>query len=368
MTTTASAPPAASVETPRRGERIELTDVTVAYGSSRVVDGLSLTIGAGEFFTLLGPSGCGKTTTLRLVAGLLGTSTGSVRIGDRDVTRVPVHRRGIAMVFQNYALMPHLTVRQNVGYGLRMRGIRRRERDRQSDAALERVGLTGFGDRYPAQLSGGQQQRVGLARAVAVRSSIMLLDEPLSNLDTTLRQQMCGELRDLQRDLGVTILYVTHDRSEALAMSDRIGVMSAGRVLEIGTPSELYQRPQHAQTARLLGDVNEFDAIGAGDAVIAASGHRLPVGVPADAATIRIGVRPEHVLVGELPDGAVALDGLVAHVEFGGTHLSVTAEVDGLGAPIAARLAVDAPTRPAVGQRTRLGWHASDTLVFRDAE
>lgn len=351
-----------------RGKSIRLEGVSASYGTHAVVDRLSLTVGAGEFFTLLGPSGCGKTTTLRLVAGLIRPSAGKIALGDRDVTQTPVHKRAVAMVFQNYALMPHLSVLDNVAYGLASAGVGRRERRAQAQHALKKVGLDGFDERYPAQLSGGQQQRVGLARAVAVGSGVMLLDEPLSNLDTSLRQQMCLELRDLQRDLGVTILYVTHDRSEALSMSDRIAVMSEGHVIGLGTPSDLYDAPADAATARMLGDVNEVRGTAKGGALRVG-----PATLPVDVADgpILLGVRPERVTIarsGGTPGaGLVALSGTVRWTEYGGSHRDVAVDVPGVERPIVARIAAEESAPHPAGTQVNVVWRTQDTLLLREA-
>ena len=350
-----------------RGESIRLESVSVSYGAVTVLESLSLAVGAGEFFTLLGPSGCGKTTTLRLVAGLLGPSAGRIWLGDRDVTRTPVHRRGIAMVFQNYALMPHLSVRENVGYGLRRRGLPRHEQQQRTEAALARVGLAGYGDRHPAELSGGQQQRVGLARAVAVESGGMLLDEPLSNLDTSLRQEMCIELRELQQQLGVTILYVTHDRSEALSMSDRIAVMSDGQVLSLGTPQELYTQPGSRYTARMLGDVNELRGEWSGSGVVVAGtgvGAAAPDGATGPA---RIGVRPEHLaVVGGPPPGDLnALPGKVRHTEYGGAMTTVLVALADSDQVVSARVPSSAAAADwEEGDQVSVCWRPEHTMVF----
>ncbi len=232
---------------------IEVADLTKSFGPTRAVGPISLAINAGEFVSLLGPSGCGKTTTLRMVAGFEQPSGGVVRIAGADMHGVPVERRGIGMVFQSYALFPHLSVFDNIAFGLR---IKRQERDviaRAVGEALAMVGLEDYGARMPRQLSGGQQQRVALARALAVRPSVLLLDEPLSNLDLKLREQMRDEIRRLQKRLGITALYVTHDQGEAMAMSDRVAVMNRGLVEQIGTPREVYERPASVFVARFIG-------------------------------------------------------------------------------------------------------------------
>ena len=222
-------------------------------GAIKALDRVSLDIGAGEFFALLGPSGCGKTTTLRLVAGFETPDEGRIVVGGRDVTEMPVHRREMGVIFQSYALFPHRTVAENVAFGLRMRKIPRQEIDRRVAAALAQVALTGLEGRRPAQLSGGQQQRVALARAIVIEPPVLLCDEPLGALDRRLRQQMQFELKQLQKQLGVTLLFVTHDQEEALALSDRIAVMNAGRIEQVGAPVEIYERPRTRFVAGFIG-------------------------------------------------------------------------------------------------------------------
>src|ERR1700736_5292479 len=228
-------------------------------GIKRAVDGVELSIDAGEFFALLGPSGCGKTTTLRMIAGFETPDEGRIHVGGADVTDVPVHRRNLGMVFQSYALFPHRTVAENVAFGLRMRDVPKPDIERRVEAALALVALTGLEERKPGQLSGGQQQRVALARALVVEPPVLLCDEPLGALDRKLRQQMQFELKELQKRLGVTLVFVTHDQEEALAMSDRIAVMNRGRVEQVGAPTEIYERPRTRFVADFIGEINLLD-------------------------------------------------------------------------------------------------------------
>ena len=230
--------------------------LTRRYGAVTAVDDVSFTVGDGELFFLLGPSGCGKTTLLRTIAGFLSPDEGSIRLGDRDLVVTPPHRRDTAMVFQNYALWPHMTVSANVRYGLQLRRLARREVARRVGEVLEMVRMQDLGDRRPAQLSGGQQQRVALARALAVRPSLLLLDEPLSNLDARLRMEMRNELRRIHALTRVTTIYVTHDQKEALSMAGRMAVMKDGKVVQIGTPAEIYRRPATPFVARFMGRTN----------------------------------------------------------------------------------------------------------------
>ena len=235
---------------------VRLSHVSKRFGDDTVVDDVSLAVPRGSFTTLLGPSGCGKTTTLRLIAGFYEADGGDIHIGPRRVNDMPVHKRGAAMVFQDYALFPHMTVTENVGYGLRIGGVSKPEIARRVEETLSFLGLTGRGERFPNQLSGGQQQRVALARALVMSPEVLLLDEPLSNLDAKLRVSIRAELISIQRQLGITTIYVTHDQEEALAMSDWIAVMDRGEIVQWGTPWDLYYRPSTPFLADFLGTVN----------------------------------------------------------------------------------------------------------------
>jgi len=237
--------------------KIALRDVVKRFGAVTAVDRATLEIGDGELFTLLGPSGCGKTTLLRLVAGFWAADAGEIWFGQRRVDGLPPYQRNIGMVFQNYALWPHMTVRANITYGLRIRRLVRAEIDRRFVEGLRKVNLLGLEDRYPGQLSGGQQQRVALARALVLNPDILLLDEPLSNLDAKIRVQVRAEIRKLQKELGITTVYVTHDQEEALSLSDRVAVMREGRIVQTATPKHLYERPATRFVADFVG-VNNF--------------------------------------------------------------------------------------------------------------
>src|SRR4051812_11566607 len=259
---------------------LEIAGARKAFGSVRAVDGIDLTVQKGEFFALLGPSGCGKTTLLRVIAGIYPIDAGSLTLNGRDITRTPMHRRNLAMVFQSYALFPHLTAFDNVAFGLRSRKLPRDEISRRVGEALALVRLESLASRYPAQLSGGQQQRVALARALAVRPDLLLLDEPLSNLDARLRDEMRIEIRDLQRRLGLTTILVTHDIDEAFTMSDRIGVMRDGRIIQVGRAAEIYHAPADRFVANFVGPTNELKVTRLdGKSGLIAGG--LPVQLPA---------------------------------------------------------------------------------------
>jgi ABC-type Fe3+/spermidine/putrescine transport system ATPase subunit len=287
----------AEANTPSPALRLE--GIGFAFGNSPVVSDINLRLAAGTFLSLLGPSGGGKTTLLKLIGGYLRPTKGHIFLRECDVTPLPPERRDIGMVFQNYALFPHLTARANVSFGLEMRRVPRAERQRRVESMLDRVGLTASErSRRPVQLSGGQQQRVALARALVIEPIVLLLDEPLANLDRQLREQLRGELKELQRRSGVTTLLVTHDRDEALTLADRVGVLAAGRLLQVGTPEEVYQRPSCPFVARLLGDANFF-TIGSvePDQVLLDGGlalHRTPGGGINWRIGDRVMVRPEH--------------------------------------------------------------------------
>jgi iron(III) transport system ATP-binding protein len=257
--------------------RIAVTNVTKRFGSLEAVSRVSLAIEDGELFTLLGPSGCGKTTLLRLLGGFYFPDEGEIRFGDRVVNGVPPYERHIGMVFQNYALWPHMTVLQNVAYGLKLRKLPRAEIAERIAGGLRKVNLTGLESRYPGQLSGGQQQRVALARALVLNPGILLLDEPLSNLDAKIRIQVRAEIRKLQKELEITTVYVTHDQEEALSLSDRIAVFDHGKILQVGRPKELYERPATRFVADFIGTNNMIEGAVRG---IDAARARLMVGTP----------------------------------------------------------------------------------------
>ena len=285
----------------RQGVVSALTPVNVAAA----VRDVSLTLRAGEFFTLLGPSGCGKTTTLRMIAGFEAPTRGEVLIQGRPMTHVPPHRRPVNMVFQNYALFPHLTVLQNVAFGLAVKRVPGPERDKRARAALELVRLPAMAERKPSQLSGGQQQRVALARALVNKPAVLLLDEPLGALDLLLRKEMQIELKHLQTQVGITFVYVTHDQEEALTMSDRIAVMNEGRVLQVDEPAALYEHPATRFVASFVGETNFLSArvlgYGAGTAELAVGGSSLALVVPVNGVrppageSVTLAVRPERV-------------------------------------------------------------------------
>ena len=283
--------------------RVVLREVTRRFGGVAAVDGISLDVRDGEFLTLLGPSGCGKTTTLRMIAGFLSPSRGQIFIDGEEVTRVPARRRDIGMVFQDYALFPHLTVAQNIGFGLRERRTPRRSRAERVRELMALVRLSGLEHRFPAELSGGQQQRVALARALAYTPRVLLMDEPLGALDLKLREAMQIELAQLQRRLGITTIYVTHDQHEAMTLSDRIAVMCDGRILQVGPSDEIYDRPRTAFVAGFVGKVNLLaGAVRAthGGECLVDVGEERPLGAWTEAPLrlgqrVQVALRPEHL-------------------------------------------------------------------------
>ena len=307
---------------------IDVAALTKRYGAATVVDRISFAAGEGEFLTFLGPSGCGKTTTLRCVGGFIAADSGEIRIEGKDMNGVPPHRRRLGMVFQNYALFPHLSAFENVAFGLRIRGIGREELARRTARALDMVRLGGLGDRYPKQLSGGQQQRVALARALVYEPRVLLLDEPLSNLDAKLRIEMRSEIRSLQRELGVTALYVTHDQEEALSVSDRVVVMNQGRIEQISSPWGLYNRPRTLFVASFVGTANILPARPAGENTVrVAETFDLPCAKGA-LGPGKLVARPEAVRIGPGNDRH-GVPGTVRAVTLLGATLRVDVEIAG---------------------------------------
>jgi len=337
-----------------------LDRLTKAYGEHLAVDALSLAVARGEFVSLLGPSGCGKTTTLQMIAGFVEPTAGAVTMNGRDLLAIPAAKRGLGIVFQNYALFPHMTVAENVAFGLEMRGIARAERTQRVAEVLALVGLAGLFERHPAQLSGGQQQRVALARALVIRPDLLLLDEPLSNLDAKLREEMQVELRRIQRAVGITTVMVTHDQAEALALSDRVVVMQAGRIEQDAEPLAAYEHPATGFVCDFLGKANLFtiEAIAAGGvATVGPLSIMLP---PALAKAARAGdrllVRPEKISFGDA--GAMALPATVAARVFQGNHWLYQLE-SALGPTLVIRQN-DGGACPAEGEHVHLTWRPDD--------
>ncbi|XWN30414.1 MAG: ABC transporter ATP-binding protein [Devosia sp.] len=344
---------------------LRLQNVTKAYGETVAVKDVSLTVGQGELVALLGPSGCGKTTTLRMVAGFVRASEGTIRIGDHDVTHVPPHKRNTGMVFQGYALFPHMKVAENVAFGLQMRKVSKSEAERRVAEALRLVRLEGYGERYPRQLSGGQQQRVALARALVVEPEVFLLDEPLSNLDAKLRHEVRLEIRQLQRALGLTTVFVTHDQEEALTVADRLVVMSEGVVEQIGTPEELYDKPQTPFVADFIGKSNIFEGVVTGERVFTTgAGAAMDLAAPHPEGPITVAVRPEKVRL--QPGGeAEGLPGAVVVTTFLGATLETVVRLDtGDTVTVHTQNTGEAVRRMQQGERVMVTWDPDATLVL----
>jgi spermidine/putrescine transport system ATP-binding protein len=308
------------------GGRVTLRDVALSFGGHKAVRGISLDVEAGEFFALLGGSGCGKTTTLRMIGGFEHPDSGSIAIDGVDVTGTPPEKRPITTVFQSYALFPHLTVADNVGFGLRFLKLSRSERKRRVTEALELVSMTARADAKPNKLSGGQQQRIALARALVLRPKVLLLDEPLGALDAKLRKSLQIELRRIQQEVGITFIHVTHDQEEALAMSDRVGVMRDGRLVQVATPQEMYHSPVDAGVADFLGTANILVLEGDPDQV-RVLGTRLDRTVEGPLAEWRAVVRPEHLrAVSRAQAGSDGVSGIVAGRAFHGSSTQLTVD------------------------------------------
>jgi iron(III) transport system ATP-binding protein len=354
--------------------RVECSHIELSYGTTRVLRDVSITVEPGEFFALLGPSGSGKSTLLRLIAGFNRHQSGRLLIGGRDVTGVPPWKRNVGMVFQNYALWPHMTVARNVAFGLEERRLPREEIRRKVDAALELVGLAGYAQRRPNQLSGGQQQRVALARTLAVEPQVLLLDEPLSNLDAKLRVAMRRELRRLHDRLGITTIFVTHDQEEALTMCDRIAVLDEGVLQQVGTPIELFDRPANRFVAQFVGSVNLFEGtVEAGRGPLfrspALGEVRLPPAVVASAqGPIEIAFRPHAVQLSPAdapaPADALHLEGVIEAGEFLGEFMRYEVRVG------SARVVADQPhawggERLAAGAPVSLAVPAREVRLIR---
>jgi putative spermidine/putrescine transport system ATP-binding protein/mannopine transport system ATP-binding protein len=354
----------------RAGE-VRVRGLVKRFGALTAVDGVDLDVEPGEFLALLGPSGSGKTTILMSIAGFDFPDAGSITIGGRDVTWAPPNRRDLGMVFQRYTLFPHMSVLENVAFPLKMRRVNRTEREARARAALDTVRLGALGDRKPSQLSGGQQQRVALARAIVYHPQVLLMDEPLSALDKNLREEMQIEIKHLQRELGVTVVFVTHDQTEALTMADRVTVLHGGRLQQIGTPRALYEAPETAFVAGFIGDTNFWPGSTQGDAP---AGAQVAVSldgagtVLATAATalragsaVRLAVRPERVRFAA--PGMPGPEGSVQETIYAGTLTTVLLQTAGplIRVCLPAGSGIDAPEP---GSRIALSWQPGDARVF----
>jgi iron(III) transport system ATP-binding protein len=349
---------------------VALRGLTLRYGDLAAVEELSLDVAGGELVALLGPSGCGKTTTLRLVAGFLKPEAGEIRVGDRVLSSpaavVAPERRRMAMIFQSYALWPHMTVAQNVAYGLRFKpDLPRADRDRRVRDMLQTVQLAGYEGRYPGELSGGQQQRVAVARALVVEPEILLLDEPLSNLDALLREEMRFEIRRLHEAFGITTLYVTHDQAEAMVISDRVAVLERGRIAQVGPPAEVFERPRSRFVAEFIGRTNLIEMVATGPGTVARGALRLRVGADdlKPGAPVAVSIRPHEIEVradaprpetaGDAPAGNV-LRAVVRRASYLGSTVDYQVDVEGsdvalrVTAPVSLRLRPGDPVTIAI--------------------
>ena len=357
---------------PQNERYLEVTGVSKRFGATVVLEALDLAVGRSEFVSLLGPSGCGKTTLLRLIAGLLKPDGGRLQVGGNDITRLAAHKRNIGVVFQNYALFPHLTVEQNVAFGLLAQRLPKAEIAAQVEHALGLVRMKAFADRRISGLSGGQQQRVAVARAIVVKPTLLLLDEPFSALDRKLRETMQIELRHLLRDLGITSIFVTHDQDEALVMSDRIAVMNEGRIEQLGTPGEIYRSPSSlhvmefvGQSTRLAGTVGKVSG-GIVEISTPLGVIRAPVGKngPREGAAVVVGVRPESMTLGERSSSDInqvraALEDIVFFGAKTALHFKAPGEDDRIQLEVA-RL----PAGLSLGAVVDLRWPINETMVY----
>ncbi|MFD2236516.1 ABC transporter ATP-binding protein [Aureimonas populi] len=351
---------------------LSLRALTKRYDGFTAVDSLDLDVARGELVAFLGPSGCGKSTSLRMIAGLTPATSGVISIDGRDVTAAPAFRRDIGLVFQSYALFPHMSVLQNVLFGLEMRKVPKAEAERRAREAIALVRLEGREDRRPAQLSGGQQQRVALARALVIRPSILLFDEPLSNLDAKLRDEMRVEIRQIQKRLGITSIFVTHDQVEALSMCDKVAVLNGGRLEQLGTPRDLYERPASAFVASFVGRSNRLSGTASGESVdIGGATLRTP---GAHSGAVEVMVRPHRIAMaakGEAPgetggEPRNRLSGTIRNASYSGDLLQY--EVAAAGQVIQVERVTQATQAPlADGMDVELSWLVSDTLVFEAA-
>ena len=362
------------------GCAVELQGVSKYYGSVAALEDISLQIRHGEFYTLLGPSGCGKTTTLNIIGGFIPLSAGTLRINGRLVHDDPPYRRNVNTVFQNYALFPHMTVAQNIGFGPRMRKVPQADIDRKVEEMLQLISLSGFGDRRPGQLSGGQQQRVALARALINEPDVLLLDEPLGALDLKIRKQLQGELRNIQRKVGITFVYVTHDQEEAMVLSDRLAVMDKGKVVQEGAPAVIYHRPANRFVASFIGESNFFDGtlrhVSGNEAWVELPGFVRPVRTqldqPVDAGTaVTIMVRPERMTWRLEDDGSLdnAGEAIVRKTAFLGMYSQIVADLTE-GTRVLIHETEAGESAPALdrllGERIVIGWQVPDGHLLRE--
>ncbi len=361
-------------------EAVELIGVSKYFGSVIALDDVSLQIHQGEFYTLLGPSGCGKTTTLNIIGGFIPITKGQLYINGKLVQNDPPYRRNVNTVFQNYALFPHMTVAQNIGFGPRMKKVPQPEIDRRVEAMLNLISLPGFGGRRSAQLSGGQQQRIALARALINEPAVLLLDEPLGALDLKIRKQLQVELRNIQRKVGITFVYVTHDQEEAMVLSDRIAVMNKGKVIQEDTPTTIYHRPANRFVANFIGESNFFQGkvseITAGQAWVDAPGFAQPIRALAErpvgkGETVTVIVRPERMAWRMAPDDSLdnVAEGVVSKASFLGMYTQIVVELADRSTAMIHQTGegeTDNVSQNLVGQRITIGWKIRDGQLLAD--
>lgn len=354
-------------QTQSAGADLRLTGLTKLYGDTAAVENVDLAVASGEFLTLLGPSGSGKTTTLSMIAGFTEPTAGSVVCDGEELTAIPPHKRGLGMVFQNYSLFPHLSVQENVEFPLRQRGIAKNERARRAMEALQLVELQMRAKAKPSQLSGGQQQRVALARALVFEPRLLLMDEPFGALDRALRERLQIELRRLQQELGVTVVFVTHDQEEALTLSDRIAVFNEGRIEQVGTPEALYEQPETLFVARFIGESNALTGEVAGGEFRSLGGVHLPTEIPSGPAVAI--VRPERIRATgaddrtdtPTPTSGHSLAGRIRDITYLGAQRRVEATTD--DGPVIMRSGTDRAI-PGIGEPVRLSWDSADITIF----
>ncbi len=356
---------------PTTGHAVSLRGLTKVFAETTVVDNLDLDVDSGEFFSLLGPSGCGKTTTLRMIAGFSDPTSGSVLVGDEDVTSTPPHKRDVNTVFQSYALFEHLDVRRNVGFGLRRKGVDKADIDKRVAEMLELVELGPRAADKPAQLSGGQRQRVALARALINRPKVLLLDEPLAALDLKLRHAMQAELKSIQREVGITFLFVTHDQDEALSMSDRVAIMNGGVIEQCGTPEDVYENPTSVFAAGFIGTSNLMPGVYAGGSVSVTADLRIPVpghNASTDGDHVSVAIRPEKIWMSDFSPTMVQTPGTIVSTSYHGATTQYQVSV-GTGITLTV-LEQNLPTMRAdnrwnAGDRVDIGWLPEHAVVLR---
>lgn len=340
---------------------LRIEEVAKAFGKARAVDGISLDIRENEFFALLGPSGCGKTTLLRMLAGFEAPDTGKILLSGKDISPLPPEKRPLNLMFQSYALFPHMSVRQNLSYGLEMERLPKKAIRQRVDETLASTDLTALADRKPDQLSGGQKQRVALARALVKRPKVLLLDEPLGALDKKLRERMQLELKRLQHEAGITFIMVTHDQEEALVMADRMAILKDGKLLQAGTPEEIYEAPTDRFVANFIGIMNFIEGEIDGTGAFVIDGGRNPIATRHGPRKATLAVRPEHVAV---TDRADALPVVISDIAYHGLDRVLHGRTKGSQQPLQLRLSAEAGQKYVVGQEVKLAFNADKCRIY----